>query len=383
MLTRRILLSTLPCMALPGLLRADTPAPDDLGDGWPVASPEAAGFDGNSLNALARYIDAGRALPNVHALVIERRGSLVFERYWPGSKGWDDGSGADPAPYGVHVAHDLRSISKSVTALVLGIALHAQPAAVDDILSRPVLEFFPEFRDMAPELDDITLHHALTMTAGLAWNETYAPMGPRNDFMRLIRSDDPVNFVLSKPVARSPGGPWHYNSGLTDVVAAIVTRITGEPFEAFALRRFFAPLGIREPQWWRPDAWRAQAFPSASAGLRLTARDVARIGALMVDDGMWQGRQIVPQSWIKRATQRHVPDTPWGPHGAYGYGYYWFPGHMLSGHRVIRAVGFGDQRLFVLPEQGLSVTVFAGNFETGGGDLDDRIMGPILRALRN
>ena len=129
-------------------------------------------------------------------------------------------------------------------------------------------------------------------------------------------------------------------------------------------------------------AWGPDGFPVASAGLRMRARDLAKIASVVLHDGSLQGRQIVPEAWIAASTTRHVQDTPWGPPGAYGYGYFWFPGTLLSGHRVILASGWGDQRIYVLPDLGLAIAIFAGNHDRGSRGIGERITGRIVRALR-
>ncbi len=349
-------------------------APPDRLDGWSVAPPSSAGLDPAALIALTKAIEAGVTFPNIHALAISHHGALVFERYWPGEVELLTGEALGIVNHGPESLHDIRSVSKSVTSLLLGIALAGTNQGV---LNRPIASFLPDRTDLSPFLADVTLHHVLTMTAGLAWNETIVPFDARNDFVRLFTSDDPIGYVLGKPLGNAPGTRWTYNSGLTDLVAGVVEHLTGQDFEAYAQDVLFTPLGISKVEWHRPEAWGPDRFPMASAGLRLRARDLAKIGALVLQDGVWEGRQIVPTEWIEASTQRHIQDTPWGPPGVYGYGYFWFPGTLSSGQSVIRGVGFGGQRLFILPDQNLVIAVFAGTHAPVG----ERILGRVLRAL--
>ena len=214
------------------------------------------------------------------------------------------------------------------------------------------------------------------MTAGLAWNETIVPYNAQNDFIRLISSSDPVGFVLDKEVRDNPGGAWTYNSGLTDLVAAIIEGISGQPLATYADDVLFGPLGITEYEWWRPPAWPVDSFPSASAGLRMRARDLAKIASITLNGGRWLGRQIVPDAWITRSTVRHV-DSAWGQ---FGYGYFWYRGRLVSGNQAIRGSGYGDQEIFVLPDDGLAITIFAGNYEDPNWAVGERIAGRIVRA---
>lgn len=359
-------------------------APAELGDGWSVAEPSNAGLDPQALSEIVEKTDTGW-IPNVHALLIEHEGRLVFERYWPG----EDESVTGPIGYVEHgpaTRHDIRSISKSVTSLLLGIAL---ADAAQDALARPIASFFPKREDLGHALDAVTLHHVLTMTAGFAWNETIVPYtDERNDYQRLVTNDDPVGYVLAKQLSDEPGSRWNYNSGLTDLTAGVIETLTGQPLTDYADEVLFGPLGITDFEWLRPTAWPSDNFPSAGAGLRMRARDLAKIASLVLHDGKWQGRQVVPADWIGASTTRHVEDFPWSSGGAYGYGYFWYPGSikdgrsMIHGSAVIRAIGYGNQGVFVLPDAGFAITVFAGNYDDISVGVDTRLMGLIARAIR-
>ncbi len=382
MITRRLLLSSFLAASLPSLTLAKGigAAPAVLDDGWMVADLSEAGLDPEAIAELVEMIDAGGTVPNVHALLIEHYGKLVFEQYWPGED-WTLGN--QPLGYVQHgptTRHDIRSISKSVTSLLLGIALGG---AADDILMRPLPEFFPNRENFGNGLDAVTLHHVLTMTAGLLWNETFVSYdSENNDFVRLITSDDPVGLVLAREVHDIPGSQWAYNNGLTLVAAEIIETMTGEPLADYADKVLFGPLGITDYEWLSPPSWQSKSVPDAAGGLRMRARDMAKIASLVLHDGRWQGRQIIPSDWMATSTARHVQDNPWGPPGVYGYGYYWFPGVLLSGQRVVRASGWGDQQLYVLPDNGLAITLFAGNYEKGSRGIGERILGRIVRSQR-
>jgi len=269
-------------------------------------------------------------------------------------------------------------VTKSVVALLLGIALGAEAEAA---VQQPLPSFFPGRTDMNPALEAVTLHHVLTMTAGLDWNELEVPYtDPTNDEIRLYGTDDPLGLVLARPLREPPGTRWAYSGGLTQVVAAVLEAVTEQPMDAFARARLFDPLGIADVSWSRPSIWPASQAPAAASGLRMSPRSLARIGELVRERGRWQGEQIVPEAWVARATDRHVADTPWGPPGAYGYGYFWFPGTLHGGLRVIRAVGNGDQRLFVIPDLDLTLTVLCGNYDDVTHVAGDRILAYILGA---
>lgn len=345
-------------------------APAALNDGWPVADLTSAGLDPKAISDLVDMISAGVSVSNVHAVLIEHKRRLVFEQYWTG----EDGELGIVA-HGPRTLHDIRSISKSVTSLLLGIALRAD---ADNALTRPIASFFQSRHDLTPALNEVTLHHVLTMTAGFSWNETIVPYTDRNDFVRLLSSDDPVGFVLSKDLSDNPGATWTYNSGLTDVIAGVIEQLTGQPLITYAEDVLFGPLGINDYEWWRPPSWPEDHFPSAAAGLRMRARDLAKIGSITLNEGKWLGRQIVPQTWIKTSTDRQIENSK----GQFGYGYFWYQGRLISGHQVIRGSGYGGQEILILPDHELAITIFAGNYDDPDWAISERIAGRIIRTLR-
>ncbi|MEO1678777.1 MAG: serine hydrolase [Pseudomonadota bacterium] len=323
-----------------------------------------------ALDALGEQISNG-VFPNVHAVVALQNGQQIFERYRAGEdEVWGQSLGVvDHMP---DTLHDIRSVTKSITSLLLGIALRDN---FEEAIAQPIQSFLPQTQKINPDMSDITLHHVLTMTAGLDWNEMEVPYtSPDNDEIRLSSTVDPVGLVMARNSRTRPGEAWYYNGGLTQIVAAVIEHLTDRPFLTFADEALFAPMGIEQYLWMRPHAWPEDHAPSAASGLRMTARDLSRIGQLVLDRGMWQGRAIVPAGWIEISTTRHVADTPWGPPGMYGYGYFWFPGQLPTGHSVIRAVGNGDQRLFVVPEIGLSLAVLAGNYNDFRHAVGERIL---------
>ena len=289
----------------------DVLSPADLQDGWAVASAPAHAKA--SLSKLAGDLE-NDVLPNLHAVVVEHKGKLIYEQYLeaPDEK-W--GRPLGDVTYSADKVHDLRSISKSVTALLLGIALEGN---FDEALGQPVLKFFPDWtNDADPQFGDITLEHVLTMTSGLEWNEMDVPYSrSHNDERQIYYNDNPVAHVLSRPMREAPGKRWYYNGGLTMLLAGAVARITGEPFTNYARRVLFEPLGIRTAPWMGPRRW-PDGMPSATSGLRLSARDLARIGSLMLHQGRWQGRQIVPAEWIRLSSRRLREDLgEWGGKGS-------------------------------------------------------------------
>lgn len=353
---------------------AESVAPDTVTVEWPRRTPAEAGFDPAALDQLVADIGAGE-FPNTHALLIEHDGALVLEQYFSGSdERW--GNPLGQRAMGPDSLHDLRSVSKSVTSILVGMALSGD---LHGAVERPLRDYLPA--EAAGTVSPaITLHHALTMTAGLEWNEMTVPYtDPTNDEIAMYASTDPVASVLSHPMAHEPGTTWYYSGGLTQVLAGVVAHETGQSLSRFVRDSLFEPLGITTYEWLGPEAW-GDATPAAMSGLRMRARDMAKLGSLYLHGGRWQGRQVVPREWVEMSTARHVPEIgDWSRGGLWGYGYQWWVGDLPEGARVIAAVGNGNQRIFVVPSERLVVTVLAGEYNRFEGH-SERILDRVLAA---
>jgi len=330
---------------------ANCGAPDATEDGWSIATPGEVGFDPA---ALCQWSERRIATPrdNIHAILVVRHGKLVFEQYFTG----DDERGGRPlgqVTYDRTMLHDLRSVSKTVTSLLVGIALAQKKLAS---LDQPIFDFFPAYTDLhTPDKARITLRHLLTMSTGLEWDETRTPYtDPNNSAIRMRRSDDPYRYVLSEPVVTPPGTKYNYSSGSTELLGAILHKATGQRLDELARTVLFEPLGITDFEWRKL----LNGEPIAAAGLRLKPRDVAKIGQLVLAHGLWNGGQIVPRDYMDEATAPQIQGA-----GAYFYGYQMWVGRSLVHKREIdwaAGLGLGGQRVFVIPSLDLVVVMTAG-----------------------
>ena len=352
---------------------------------WSTATSAGSGFDQAKMDVLTERLESAWH-PNAHVVLVEHRGKLVYEKYLSG----------DDQIWGVQVGnrnfdaqslHDLRSISKSITALLLGIALGDNFEAA---LARPIIDYFPEYAGQtAVGVERVTLHQVLSMTAGFEWNEMIMPYANlKNDLRRMYRTPDPVLYALSKPLYSEPGERWYYNSGMTMVLAALIEKISGQPIREFALKKLSKPLNIaiQHVEWRGRGLWSSRPqLPDAAGGLRTTARELTKIGRLMLNEGRWNGQQIVPREWIRLSFQRHTEQTfpNWSLDGIYGYGYQWWPADFRGEYgefSAIAGVGYGGQRLFVIPEKDLVVTIFAGNYGNGIVRMSEQVLAEIVAA---
>jgi CubicO group peptidase (beta-lactamase class C family) len=314
--------------------------------GWRSARPQDVGMDRTRIEALVAGIRRGD-VRSLHSLVVVRHGYLVTEQYFNGS------SRAD--------IHTLQSVSKSVTSLLVGIALDQQKlGSVDESF----LAQFPEYTDLQ-NVDDrkraMTIRQVLTMTSGLDFFEQPYPGSPleqlnqsRNDWLRLI---------LDRPMNDAPGGHWQYNSGAVIALGGMLFNRTALAADEFARRNLFEPIGISTFRWFKGSP---NGLPHMGGGLDLRAVDLARIGYLVLRHGRWNDRQVVSEQWLAQSTLRAVTPMQFFPRQAdYGYLWWLFPlnGQIgsSSGHAyVITGSGAMGQWLFIEPRSDLVVVVTAG-----------------------
>jgi len=258
---------------------------------WEKVTPEVAGFAAK----LERKFDAGLEaglLRDFHALALSRNGKLVFERYFEGrDEAWGDDIGH--VAFGPDTLHDLRSVTKSVTSLLYGIALEQGQVPP---LDSPVVDGFPEYPDLAadPQRRRITVEHTFNMAMGLEWDENRPYTDPLNSEIAMENAPDRYRFILDRPIVGAPGEQWIYSGGAVALIGALITRGTGKSLTDFARENLFGPLGIDDFFWCAG----ADGAESAASGLRMTARDLLRIGDVLANGGAFGGRQVVPKSWI-------------------------------------------------------------------------------------
>ena len=348
-----MLLLALVAFCLPASAQ-DCGKPTALNDGWTVAAPAEVGLDATTLCGLDAFI--GRWLQaDIHGVVVIRNGKLVMERYYSGAdERWGQSIGV--VQYGPEVKHDLRSISKSVTSLLVGIA---RDEGKFPPLESSAIDFFPELAALKTQQNTrITFADLLTMSSGLAWNEEVSYANPANSELRLIQSAEPLKYVFGQPVVTPPGGTYNYNGGGTTVLGAAIAKAVGRPLADYARDKLFGPLGITDFEW--IDLPRSPSVAAAASGLRLRARDTAKLGRLLLTDGQWSGKQVVPAGWAAQSIKPRINGN-----SIYFYGYQWWLGRSLrNGAELTWAagVGYGGQRLFVVPDLDLVVMINSGHY---------------------
>lgn len=320
-----------PC-AEPSASRVATP-PEALDDGWLTSDLGEVGIEPSAVGKVVEAICAGRA-GAVHSLLVARDGRLVAEEYFHGWSRED--------------LHHTASVTKSVASLLVGIAIdHEQLDGVE----APILEFFPEIQALAGRgWEGVRLEHLLTMSMGLDWSDREALGWPP--------LEDQYRRILSRNVEVSPGARFRYVSRNVNLLSRVLFVATGVEADVFASRRLFEPLGIERWDW---ELRRWEGHPDLAAALKLRPRDLLKLGQLVMDDGIWDGRRVVSARWIRESTRtRLATDMP-----GLSYGYLWWrmdppPADFPFGIATF-ALGMGSQYVLIVPEAHLVVVTTGGN----------------------
>jgi CubicO group peptidase (beta-lactamase class C family) len=329
-----------------------------LGAGLMTAPPAfAASPSEDIMQRLARARQDGK-LDGLHTLLVSQGGKLLVDYYGQGvDEKWGEPLG--DVTFGPTVLHDLRSVSKGVVGLLYGIAL------ADGKVPPPearLYDQFPEYPDLAkqPGRDRLTMHHVLSMTLGLEWDELTVPYGdPRNSENAMEAAPDRFRFVLERPIVGEPGVKWTYCGGATALLGHLIAKGAGEPLLAYARRVLFDPLGFGPAEWTSGG----DGEPHAASGLRLLPRDMLKVGQIVLAGGKWNGKQIVPAEWVTRALSPVVTIDR-----NRRYGYHWYIDAVAQPPRWVGGFGWGGQRLFAFPALDLVVALNCGNYRKSGGD---------------
>ena len=330
--------------------------------GWATSTPEAEGVDAAVLEAFHQELAAGKH-GYVDGMLVIRHGRVVFERsYSHDYKSLFVGKG-DPGMYNYYdpdwhpyhhksPLHTLQSVSKSMTSTLIGIAKQEGALADLDAKALPLFEGFRTKKDDS-RWQSITLRHLLTMTSGIEWVETTVTYtDPKNSCASMEGSANWVQFVLDRNMAAEPGKTFVYNSGVTELLGQILRKITGKDPDDYAREHLFGPLGIETWYWKKTPT----GLPDMEGGLYLTPRDLAKIGYLYLNDGVWEGKRILPEGWVAAAT---APVVSASQDRKYGFQWWLLPYQGKKASLAAAALGYGGQFLFVVPEYDL-VAVFTG-----------------------
>jgi CubicO group peptidase (beta-lactamase class C family) len=315
------------------------------GGGWEVARPEDVGMGTGPLVEMVRMIastpiDAIDA-PDVHGILVARHGKLVLEEYFHG--------------YTRDDLHGTRSASKSVTTTLVGVAAHEGTLGLDAPVYETMYDGAPP-RDLDPRARRMTLEDLMTMTPGLACDDS-DPDSPGNEDRMQNQAEQPdwLRYTLELPMTHEPGEHAAYCSASQNLAGGMLSKLAGEWLPDFYRDHFARPLGA-EPSAMNlaPDG-----AGYGGGGLYVRPRDFLKLGQLYLDDGIWKGRRLLDPGWTATATRTRYEIRDEG----YGYGW-WMFSYPWRGRETpaFYAGGNGGQYVIVVPDLDLAVAIFGGNY---------------------
>jgi CubicO group peptidase (beta-lactamase class C family) len=292
---------------------------------WPRSTPEEQGILSARLAVMLEKVQQEKR--NLHSILIIRHGVLVME--------------AHVHPFNAQTRHNLYSAAKSVTSTLVGIA--AGDGLID--IYMPVRTYFPDVTIEDDWKDYIRVEHLLAMTSGIEWTEPLH--SGLNDLWGIHESDDPAQYFFNPAVLTEPGTAFNYNSGGSHMLSMLIQKTTGLTAADYAEKKLFAPLDIRDTYWKKDFTGHTQG----GTGLEMRPADMAKIGQVMLDGGVWQGKRVLPAGWTAAATQKRATSSP-----GFDYGFQWW----LRPKGDYYALGWGGQQIHVFPQQDMVVVITAG-----------------------
>jgi CubicO group peptidase (beta-lactamase class C family) len=307
---------------------------------WTFSSPENQGLSSITLiNGIKRLKQEN---VNIHSLLIIRNDKIILDSYfYPFQKGY---------------VHDLASVTKSITALLIGIAIDKGFIKDDE---QPVFQYFPEYAVKNDTLLQLKIKHLLNMSSGFKCSL----YNGEQELKQMNNSEDWVKYMFDLPFEALPGSKFSYCSGNFYLLAEILQRTTKMTCHDFAIKYLFQPLDFGESYWEYND----KGVNHGWGDLFLSTYDLAKIGYLVLKDGQWNDKQIISEGWINKIKPLYkIQSTE-----SYGYGW-WLDSENPD---EIQAVGRGGQRLFIFKNRNIIIATTGGGFEAG--DLDNLVLDAI------
>jgi CubicO group peptidase (beta-lactamase class C family) len=303
--------------------------PEKIDDGWQTSSLIEQNIAPDPIVEMINKIKKGE-FTGINSVILARGGVLVLEEYF--------------GEYQRESLHNMRSASKAITSALVGIAIdHNFIATVNE----PLLPYFPEYDGKIKNWDerkrDITIAHLLSMSSGVKGNEN-----------EMYPTDDWIKFFLDQPLAHTPGEVFSYATSGVVTLGNVITRASGLRIPAFTDRFLFGPLDITKYRWPGTSSLGGQGLAMTGGGLNLQPRDMMKFGQLFLNDGEWDGKQIISKEWITESTTKKYPDKD--------YGYIWKMKDRKVADSTIHsfeAWGNGGQFILVFPSLDF-IAVFTG-----------------------
>ncbi|MHA2293924.1 MAG: serine hydrolase domain-containing protein [Candidatus Hodarchaeales archaeon] len=325
---------------------------------WRTSTPEDQGvINPNKLDEM--YPIIMKYGIGIDSIIIIKNGYLVYDEYFE--------------YYNYSNLHRPMSTTKSIISILIGIA---NATGIITNLDQPILDIFTNrtFTNVDARKQALTIRHLLKMQMGVDWTDVpfngsvdpsnyellsnmtadqweNLPVDVNNDYMRMVNSDDRVQYVLDKPLNHEPGTVFKYNCGAAHLLSAIIQVKTGKNTVDFAKKHLFDPLNITDYYWWNDS----MGISTGDGGLWLQPIDMAKFGYLCLNNGTWNGNQVVPKEWIQESTFPHTTSTALGQ----SYGYLWW---INPSENYYYALGLGGQFIVIKPDEKMVVTITASEY---------------------
>ena len=319
----------------------------------PRSTPEEQGV---SSQGIIDFLDAAaKSKHQFHSMMLVRHGKVVAEGWW--------------SPYKPDLRHTLYSTSKSFTATAIGFAVTEKKLSVDD----KVISFFPDALPdtVSPYLKELKIKDLLTMSAG---------MDPDPTFKVATTEGSWIKAFLATKIKDKPGTKFLYNSVATYMLSAIIQKVTGQKVVDYLKPRLFDPLYIQGMDW-ETDP---QGINCGGWGLRIKTEDLAKFGQLFLQKGKWNGKQVLPESWIEEASTMKILQSPEASQSKRDSSD-WLQGYCYQmwrcRHNCFRGDGAYGQLIIVMPDQDAVLAVTAEAFDMQ--DEVNLVWQYILPALKN
>lgn len=293
---------------------------------WEMVTPDSQGISSDDLERMVEHIESNNLA--IHSIIIYKNGTIPFEEYFE--------------PFTSDALHNIKSTSKGIISALTGIALHE---GYIESLDETVLSYLSEYDVDTTGKSDITIRDLLTMSAGLKWDENNL-----NSMYTFFVNKRIVKRVLNQPLTDEPGTVFNYNTGLTHLLSAIISKASGMSTLQFAEEHLFDPLDIQNIHW---DTDK-EGYQIGGSELFLTPRAMTKFGVMYLHDGEYRGRQIVPKDWVAASKTTQIEGSFHGADIQYGYLWWLNIGNQLftylDDESIFLAMGARGQRIFISPE---------------------------------
>ncbi|MDH5547567.1 MAG: beta-lactamase family protein [Gammaproteobacteria bacterium] len=301
-----------------------------LSDDWTIDTPESQNIDANAIEQVYRRFFSDDEFYNGISLLVIRNGVLVAEGY---ARDYRDRTDYEA----------IQSATKSVSSMLTGIALDE---GIISSLDLTLNDIYPEKFDSSSDKQSITLHQLLTMSSGIDFDNSRFTVEFLAD-----KPNDTIRYILNKPMYNTPGAEFYYRDADPHLLSYAIQKRSGQTLAAYAQSKLFTPLNITNYQWLHDHT----GITYGAYGIYLTPRDFAKLGQLMLQQGQWNGVQIIPATWVSTSTQKQIDKTDTNPDTRnFDYGYYWW---LIPSLNAYTSWGHGGNFTVVVPDKNLVVVL--------------------------